>query len=88
MAVKLPISPNYSKNASRYPCHGDEWPCCVCGKPIKPASGTAWLRLLVNNMVVTTETEEEIDQELDFGCHPIGESCLRRHPELKAWVSK
>lgn len=88
MAIPLPISPNLSANRDRYPSTGDAWPCCVCGKPVNIKARPYWLRLLVGGKVVTTETDTEIPEGQDLGCHPIGADCLRRHPELKPWASR
>lgn len=82
MAIKIPISPNYSYEG----VSSDIGPCVVCGREVKTA------RYFVHEhngggLAVTEEEAEQMDEYADdMGLQPIGPDCLRKHPELKPYV--
>jgi hypothetical protein len=89
MAIKLPFNPDFSETASRYPCGDQEYHCVICGKPVKMASRPWCLRIINGGFdVATIETEEQIDPAGDLYWLPIGNNCLRKHPELKPWAKR
>lgn len=74
-------SADYSRNAARA---GDRQPCVVCGKPVTTAR-PAYVRVDTSNRLHAVSAELG---EQDFGCFPIGASCLRQHPAVKPLVER
>lgn len=84
-------SPSFNRNMSRGTKDG-YGNCILCGKPTK-LEGANWICLGQGNSMVGFEEEfkqHEIEARGevygDFGGWPIGNDCLRRHPELKEYA--
>jgi hypothetical protein len=57
--------------------------CFVCGRPVDvKRSGTRWIRV-IHGGDGAAEPGEEIQQDSDLGCHPVGPECLRQQPMLR-----
>lgn len=86
--IEIPTHPNYSKNSDR--CPANYMPCVVCGKGINPESRrTKWVH--VHNGGTHLVTEEEaatMNEAADLGNYPIGNDCLKKHPELKKYTKE
>jgi hypothetical protein len=90
--IELPEqSPNHYVNSTH--TKPGTTPCVICGRGVKVTEPHFDLILMMGNMVVRSEEEAEADemQRLgkvigDYGAHPIGSDCLRRHPELKEYA--
>lgn len=83
--IEIPRHDNYFDNYSR--CKSGEAPCIVCGKGVKVE------RYHIHEhhgggVAVTEERAAQLDPAADLGCWPIGPDCLRKHPELKPFVTK
>ncbi len=74
-------SPDFEKNYSKYG-HGENAPCLLCGKPVKP--GSQWVRMAVTLRIIPPDAN--IPRELDQGFFPVGSGCVRKHPELKPFL--
>lgn len=90
--ITLPVSPDYRANERRYGCPSGSTPCVICGRPIKDASRPKMLRTHhdapVPGVAVVTEAEGSALDESGEGAYwPIGNDCLRQHPELKPYVN-
>ena len=86
--IAVPMSSNYSENAEK--CHGDTYPCAVCGKP---CPNPKWMLHLHygGGVAILDEEFEQAEIECyggDLGGYPIGVICLRQHPELKPYAHK
>lgn len=81
-------SDRYSKNQDQ--CRGDNYPCVVCGKPVK--NPKLYVRYFWGTHAVTDQEAEEIIAKEgnggDMCLYPIGAACLKKHPELKPYVHK
>ena len=74
--------PRYRQNADRV--KGDQSPCCVCGT----AAGQSQWYLRVGWDDRFYGPLDMIEPRLNAGMFPVGTSCLRRYPELKALAIK
>lgn len=82
--IEIPHHPNYSKNQERIT--GDAYPCVVCGKAVtrpNPKQVRMWLGTA---LVTDAEAEALNDPASDMGYYPIGNDCLRKHPELRPYM--
>ena len=84
--IELPRSVNYGVNQDRYPCRGNQYECIVCGKPVNVPAKSIVRVHDGGSAVVTNEEAETLDANADLGMHPVGQDCLRRHPELKPYI--
>ena len=83
-------SPNYSKNLAYVK---GAYPCVVCGKPVP--NPRYMVHLHGGGGVLVTEEElpallqsGELTENADLYFYPIGQDCLRQHPELKPYARK
>ena len=75
---------NYDKNEQR--CESDETPCIICGKGVK----NPWrytVHLFYGNTLVTADEAQSLDESGDLGAWPIGDDCLKKHPEVAPYLS-
>lgn len=76
----------YSKNSDK--CRGVEYPCIVCGKPVK--NPKFYVRYFWATHIVTDQEAEKIIAEEgeggDMGAYPLGAGCLKKYPELKKYI--
>lgn len=79
MATEIKRSPNYDRNERR--CTDDDWPCYICGTPVKPLSAH-WVHIGGGGLMAVTKAEAKADPSGDMGCFPIGPHCWKKHPEL------
>lgn len=80
--IQIPTHPNYHENAEK--C-GDDYPCVVCGKPVR-SKKRKMVHLWWGTHLVTNEEAGELDPAGDMNLYPIGNDCLRNHPEIKPYV--
>lgn len=67
---------------------GDEVPCVLCGKGIKPGAGVGYLHIHGGGALIVTEEEAaRMSAAGDMGMQPIGRECLRQHPELRPYLA-
>lgn len=60
-------------------------PCIICGKGIRePWPHT--VHLYMGATLVTEEEAKTIDESGDLGGWPIGNDCLRKHPEIRPYL--
>lgn len=84
--IEIPFHSSYQSNQERIT--GSAYPCLVCGKAVtrpNPKMCRMW-----SGTALVTDAEAELlnDPASDMGYYPIGADCLRKHPELKSYVSK
>jgi hypothetical protein len=89
--IKIPVNDNYSEIEEAHPCKGDEYPCIICGKPVKSPKYLVWVHM-GGSHAVTEEEGIQLNQQghegADLGYYPIGANCLNKHTSLKPYVSK
>lgn len=80
--VRIPYSKQYEKNLDRLKMN--ETPCAICGK----AAGVPnpYVRTWEGAYIVTEDEAKTLNPNGDTGNWPIGPDCLKRHPELKAYL--
>lgn len=80
-------SPAYDKNLGIRKNHVER--CMICGKPCLDAKYFAWEHC-GGGTLVTREEGERLNKSGkaggDLGYQPIGPECLKKHPELKAYL--
>lgn len=85
--IKIPFSPDYSKNRDRYNQGSDDQPCIICGKLVKDQNNRYSVHVHEGGTHIVTEEEAAtMDEASDLGFYPIGLDCLRQHPELRPYV--
>ena len=66
-------------------------PCVVCGRPIVEGREAGRLYVHAGGTAVVTEEEYDIMETVESGAGlggwPIGRDCLRKHPELRPYLS-
>lgn len=88
MSVAVPYNRRPGARSAR-PARGDELPCIICAKPISKErqSVVAWIHVHDGGATAVTEAEANtLDSAGDLGLHPIGDDCLKRHPELHPYA--
>ena len=79
LATTLPWSgARFHENEERI--RHPDWPCCICGKAVTNEEAV-WLMSGDGNARFIHPDEVEPG---DAGAYPIGPSCLRKYPALKA----
>lgn len=73
--MRIPISSTFKEDDALHP----QYCCIVCGKETKNPAG--YLR--VDEATQSKALPPAYDPDNVF---PIGSNCLRKHPELKAWL--
>jgi uncharacterized cupin superfamily protein len=62
-------------------------PCVICGKLTKITDKTNHLHVHAGGALIVNEDEAaSMDSGGDMYFFPVGNDCLRRHPELKPYV--
>lgn len=64
---------------------GDWYPCFICGVPCNPA--TAKLIHLCGGGSLVRDHADPCGGDGCLAGYPVGPTCLRRHPEIKPYVS-
>lgn len=83
--IKIPTSASYSKNYAGH--SGEHEPCCVCGKAVK--APRHYLHMHCGGSHAVTEAEAAtLPDNADLGMQPVGADCLRKHPELRPYVTR
>ena len=81
------ISPRYHKNVEKLT--GSSYPCILCGSPCPNPKYYVWEHC-GGGVVVTPEEGGRLNANgesgADLGMQPIGDDCLRKHPELKPYL--
>jgi hypothetical protein len=75
-------------------CKSGETPCAICGKGIKQGAKVKWIHIHDGGQYVVTEAEAAVFDAEDkvqnvsseLGWWPVGNECMRKHPELKPYV--
>lgn len=85
--IKIPFSPDYSKNRHRYNQSDNNQPCIICGKLVKDQNNRYSVHVHNGGTYLVTEEEAaNLNDAGDCGMYPIGPDCLRQHPELRPYV--
>jgi len=84
--IRVPMSDKRSDNKRRFPCHDDEQPCIICGRPVKHGGGGGAVHLVEGGDCLVRINEPYDNDAADLGEYPIGADCLRKHPELRPYV--
>ena len=82
--IDIPYHKDYSKNQEK--CTGDDYPCAVCGKPVKTPK--YMVRVVGGGGMIGTDADAEVDLSADLGYYPIGQDCLRNNPVLRDFAVK
>jgi hypothetical protein len=88
-AIKIPRSKNYGRNRAASN-DSSAYACVVCGKDLTDPQHALWVHEGGSHAVTQAEGERlnrEGHEGADLGAHPIGDDCLRAHPELKPYVT-
>lgn len=84
--IELVRSPNFSRNRERSTDTLEH--CAVCGKNVKKPVN--YIHLFYGDTVVSEVEAQRIiladDDGGDMGFFPVGNDCLRQHPELKPFI--
>lgn len=64
---------------------GDWYPCFICGVPCNPK--TARLIHLCGGGSLVRDHKDDCKGDGCLAGYPVGPNCLRRHPEIKPYVS-
>lgn len=72
---------------------GEGIPCILCGKGVV-VTKPHWDLIVVSGSEVARSDEEAEQYEIsrggmhvgDYGLHPIGPDCLKKHPQLKEYA--
>lgn len=84
--ITIPKTENYVWNEQRA-IH--DHTCIVCGRGIKDPTAVSWLTTFYGSEAITVSEYQVlnvVDPRANSGAHPIGNDCLRRHPELQPCV--
>lgn len=81
--IDIPKTPDYDKQVKS---QGKFPPCIVCGRPIKNPNHPYHLHMTVDGMAVSVAEAENLPDDEDQGCFPVGADCIRNHPELKPYI--
>ena len=81
----------YHDHVGKSDGNDDYQPCIICGKPVNIDTNpktVPWIHDHNGGGCAVTETEARaLDPGADLGWWPIGSDCLRKHPELKPYVT-
>ena len=81
--IEIPVSSMAQANEQRYGMN-DGTACIICNKPI--ASPRFFVRIYAGSYICA---DSEIDDEnADDGFYPIGKDCIRRFPQVHAYVQQ
>lgn len=84
--VHFQSTDTYHDNAAR--CQSGSTPCVICGKGIKDSSNPPMVRVHGGwGLIVTDEEAATMVESQDCGGWPIGRDCLKKHPEIKPYVT-
>lgn len=87
--LKFETGPNYHKNTEKL--KGTEQPCLLCGKPCPNPKYMVHLHC-GGDTAVTEEEAEALNangnEGSDLGMYPIGNDCLKKHPEFNPYIQK
>jgi len=79
-------APRSLREARRPGQTGDWYPCFVCQVPCNP-KGAKLIHLCGGGSLVR-DPQEDCGGTGCLASYPVGPNCLRRHPELKPYVSR
>jgi hypothetical protein len=87
--IEISVHPDHSKNSS-HSVTNTTMPCVVCGKATKTDKARHIHLHLGGSHAVTEREADDLNESgrdnEDMGAYPIGNCCLRKHPELKPYV--
>ena len=69
--------PNFRENERR--CHGDQWPCAYCGKPIKDNSKAVMVFICCDQFEPAGGEEAHKSHGNNMGGYPLGPDCAKRY---------
>lgn len=69
-------NPNYIKNSDMV--RGDDWPCVICGRPIKNKNTAKWITVIQGGSSFGPQ-DSDPNHPGFMGGFPIGPDCYRRH---------
>lgn len=75
------------QNEERYGCN-DGTHCIICNAPVNPDQRVTYFVRVIASTDIGTPEEAKKDPSADMGWYPIGNDCLRRHPELRPYADK
>jgi hypothetical protein len=81
--IDVPRSDSYNKIFTGV--SSGDGPCCICGKNIRAAKRFVHIHNGGESLVTEVEAAT-MDEAADLGLQPIGEDCIRKHPEVKPYL--
>lgn len=77
--------PNFSSNQDRV--HGEDRFCLYCGRPVRKTTPVYWLHEIDGGGTLIRYETPYYNDGADMGAWPIGNDCLKNHPEFQPFVS-
>lgn len=72
----------------RFPSRGDDQPCYICGRPVKPGKGYEIHVIDGGFRACHPDDNDPYDGAGELGWQPVDTGCVKKHPELKGYFAK
>ena len=83
--IDAPRTDRYQFNLGRFPAGDDQYPCAVCGKPLRRHKVRFWVCVLDDRVLSRLESWRTPRDYVTW--EAVGADCLRRTPVLRDYVS-